>query len=767
MNGLDAPRGIPNLEAKNRHEMTANQNFSWNPHSASAAAPAAARIPTTDERLSAAISRGVDWLLKRQAPEGYWLGELEADTTLESDYILYLHVIGKFDPVRVEKLARYIRQHQLPDGGWNIYANGPSELNATVKAYLGLKLAGDSPELPHMLLARKRVHELGGLESINSFERFYLALVGAADWGMVPAMPPELVVLPEWFYVNLYEISSWSRGILVPMAILYALRPSWHIPEKVNLDELFYKPEHRYLAFAWDTRVVTWRNFFLMMDRVLKFVEKLPWKPFRKYALRAAEKWMMEHLERSEGLAAIYPAMMNSIYALMALGYGPDDPMTKREIAELAKFEIEERGTIRLQPCVSPVWDTAIAMVALEEAGLPPDHPSLVQAASWMLDNQILGSGDWQVKNPGVEAGGWAFEFRNDHYPDVDDTAFILMALQRVDYPDRARMEAALRRGLNWVVCMQNKDGGWGAFDKDNDCRLLTHVPFADHNAMIDPATADVTARVAECLARMGWSPSHPVLKRALHFLQQDQSEDGSWFGRWGVNYVYGTGGVLRALEPMGLARQPYALRGVQWLKSVQQPNGGFGESIASYDDPSLKGKGKVTASQTSWGLIGLLASSGPQDRAAERALEFLLSTQTPEGSWEETEFTGTGFPKVFYLKYHLYRHNFPLYAVARYRNMTAGKGEYRSMLISPESLEAWRVERRKAGRKRAKTLNGARAAANVKTNGQARVSGNGNGNGAAGTAFGTQMLKHRNGNGVRGTNGIEHTGHKDDRGGA
>ena len=759
--------------------MTANQSFSWNPHSAGAAAPAPARIPSLDERLEQAISRGVDWLLAGQAPEGYWHGELEADTTLESDYILYLHVIGKFDPVRVEKLARYIRRHQLADGGWNIYANGPSELNATVKAYLGLKLAGDSPSLPHMVLARRRVHELGGLESINSFERFYLALVGAADWGMVPAMPPELVILPEWFYVNLYEISSWSRGILVPMAILFALRPAWHIPESAKLDELFRKPEHRYLAFALDSRVITWRNFFLLADRIMKFVERLPWKPFRKHALRKAEQWLMAHLDRSEGLAAIYPAMMNSIYALMALGYGPDDPMTKREIAELAKFEIEENGMIRLQPCMSPVWDTAIAMVALEEAGLPPNHPALVQAASWMLDRQILGTGDWQVKNPGVEAGGWAFEFRNDHYPDVDDTAFILMALQRVDYPDRARMEAALRRGLNWVVCMQNKDGGWGAFDKDNDCQLLTHVPFADHNAMIDPATADVTARVCECLARMGWPASHPVMKRALHFLQQDQCEDGSWFGRWGVNYVYGTGGVLRALEPLGLSRQPCALRGVQWLKSVQQADGGFGESIASYDAPELKGQGTVTASQTSWGLIGLLASAGPEDRSAERALEYLLTTQTREGTWEESEFTGTGFPKVFYLKYHLYRHNFPLYAVARFRNMMSGAGEYRSMLISPESLETWRVERRKAGRKRARTLNRTgraagghpegRATGHGRNDGRGHANGNGNGNGWAGVAaaFGARSPKHRNGNGARGTDGIEHNGPRDIRGGS
>jgi len=697
--------------------MTTNQSFDWRYGGAAAAAAAPSRGPSLEERLERAIEQGVDWLLARQSPGGYWLGELEADTTLESDYILYLHVIGSFDPVRVEKLARYIRQHQLSDGGWNIYANGPSELNATVKAYLGLKLAGDSPSAPHMVRARQRVHELGGLESINSFERFYLALVGAADWGMVPAMPPELLLLPEWFYINLYEISSWSRGILVPMAILYALRPPWRIPESARLDELFRDPDHRYKAFAWDRRVFSWRNFFLCMDRVMKFVEQLPWRPFRQRALRAAENWLMEHLERTEGLAAIYPAMMNSIYALMALGRSPDDPLTSRQIAELAKFEIEENHTIRLQPCVSPLWDTAIAMVALEEAGLPPDHPALIRAASWLLDNQILGSGDWAVKNPGVEPGGWAFEFRNDHYPDVDDTAFILMALQRVDYPDRARMEAALLRGLNWTVSMQNKNGGWGAFDKDNDCALLTQVPFADHNAMIDPATADVTARVSECLARFGWPATHPVVKRGLHFLEQDQSEDGSWFGRWGVNYVYGTSGVLRALEPLGLAGKQYAQRGADWLRSVQNANGGFGESIASYADASQKGRGPVTASQTAWGLIGLLAAAGPADPAVQRAVQFLMETRTAEGTWEESEFTGTGFPEVFYLKYHLYRHNFPLYALARYRNALRRGGEFRFALISPDSLDAWRSERRR-GRRRSLARMGRRPLTSASTPG-------------------------------------------------
>ncbi len=341
--------------------------------------------------------------------------------------------LGKADPVRIAKLANYVRRRQLADGGWDIYPGGPSELNATSKAYFALKLAGDSPDAPHMTQARETVHRLGGLERTNSYVRFYLALVGAVGWELVPAIPPELMLLPNWFYINIYEMSSWTRGIVIPMAILSALRPDWRLPERARVDELFKDPAHKDAAFDWSERLISWRNFFLALDRGFKLYEKFPWKPLRQRALKEAKNWMLTHLERSEGLAAIYPAMMNSILALIALGYGPDDPLTAREIREFAKFEIEEAGAIRMQPCVSPVWDTCIAMVALEEAGVPADHPALVKAADWILSKQIMGPGDWQVKNKDAEPGGWAFEFRNDFYPDVDDTAFVLMALQRVE----------------------------------------------------------------------------------------------------------------------------------------------------------------------------------------------------------------------------------------------------------------------------------------------------------------------------------------------
>jgi squalene-hopene/tetraprenyl-beta-curcumene cyclase len=635
-------------------------------------------------RLERAIERGADHLLSLQVEPGYWLGELEADSTLESDYIYYLHVLGKADPERIAKLANYVRRKQLADGGWSIYPGGPSELNATCKAYFALKLAGDNPNSARMVQARETVLRLGGLEQSNSYVRFYLAVAGALGWELVPAILPEMMLLPNWFYLNIYEMSSWTRGIVIPMAILSALRPDWRLPERAHVDELFRDRARKAAAFDWSDQLISWRNFFLAADRAMKLYEKLPWKPLRQRALREAKSWLLDHLERSDGLAAIYPAMMNSIFALMALGHGPDDPLTAREIREFARFEIEEDDTIRLQPCVSPVWDTGIAMVALEEAGVAADDPALVKAAEWMLSKQVLGPGDWQVKNKDAAPGGWVFEFRNDFYPDVDDTAFVLMALQRVKFPDPARMEAAVRRGIQWLLSMQNRDGGWAAFDRDNNKGFLCDIPFADHNAMLDPSTADVTARVLECLGRFGWNANHPAIQRALQFLLKDQCEDGSWFGRWGVNYVYGTSGVLRSLETVSLTAKEYCQRAVRWLRSVQNSDGSFGESLRSYTEPQTKGQGPSTASQTAWGLIGLLAASDAGDPAIHSAASYLVEQQNSDGSWSENEFTGTGFPCVFYLKYHLYRNSFPLYALARVRNQTQQAKQFCAMTFQP-----------------------------------------------------------------------------------
>jgi len=650
------------------------------------AATAARR--TADSPVEQAVSRTVKWLLSTQSQEGYWWGELEADTTLESDYVLYLHILGELDSPKTAKLAKYIRDRQQPDGGWNIFYGGPSELNATVKAWVALRLAGDGANAEHLKRARAKIHELGGLEETNSYTRFYLAMVGALDWNFVPAIPPELMLFADWFPINLYEMSSWTRGIVIPLAIIYAHKPDWSLPEGVTVDELFLKPGRRPPSLDWDKRIVSWKNFFLAIGRGVRFYERLTWLPFRKIALSRARNWMLERLERSEGLGTIYPAMMNSIFALHAEHGDTSDPLLAREIDFLARYEIEEGDTLRVQPCISPLWDTAIAMVSLEEAGLDPSHPSLLTASRWLVENQILGPGDWQVKNKNAEPGGWAFEFRNDFYPDVDDTAFVLMALSRVEDPEAARLRASIRRGLAWLVSMQNHDGGWGAFDHENNLEFLNNIPFADHNAMLDPSTADVTARALECLGHMGWPATHPVIERGNAFVRHEQEKDGSWFGRWGVNYVYGTSGVLRALETLGLGSSEECRRGAEWLRSVQNSDGGFGESILSYYDTTLKAKGKSTPSQTAWGLIGLLAVVAPHDPAVERAVNWLIEHQNEDGTWDEPDFTGTGFPKVFYLKYHLYRISFPLYALARYDNLRNGRERFIGVRLSPDDLQ-------------------------------------------------------------------------------
>jgi squalene-hopene/tetraprenyl-beta-curcumene cyclase len=641
-----------------------------------------------ESSVEQAVNRSVNWLLSAQSQEGYWWGELEADTTLESDYILYLHILGRLQSGKVAKLANYIRYKQEPDGGWSIFPGGRSDLNATVKAWVALRLAGDPATSAHLERAKKKIHELGGLESTNSYVRFYLAMMGAIDWSLAPAIPPELMLLPEWFPLNIYEMSSWTRGIVIPLSILYAYKPGWRLPGGVTVDELFSAPGAKPRSLAWDKGSLSWKNFFLAVDRGVKMYERLPWKPLRAAALARARKWMFEHLERSEGLATILPAMINSIFAMLAEGADTTDPLVAREIGFLAGYEIEEQDTLRMQPCISPVWDTAIAMVSLEEAGLDPAHPSLVAAAHWLVENQILGPGDWQVKNRGAEPGGWAFEFRNDFYPDVDDTAFVLMALGRVADPESEGLRGAIRRGLAWLASMQNSDGGWGAFDHENNLQFLNHIPFADHNAMLDPSTADVTARAVECFGQMGWPATHPAIERARAFLRHDQTADGCWFGRWGVNYVYGTSGVLRAFEAAGLASVPECRRAVEWLRSVQNPDGGFGESVMSYYDPALKGKGKSTASQTAWGLIGLLAVVGPDDPAVARGIHWLVSHQNDDGSWDEDEFTGTGFPCVFYLKYHLYRNSFPLYALARYDNLRKGRRTFVGVQVAPDEIQ-------------------------------------------------------------------------------
>jgi squalene-hopene/tetraprenyl-beta-curcumene cyclase len=663
--------------------MTQEASLRVDANSSAAAAPQ----QKIHSQLERAIERSVRWLLSAQDSEGFWWGELEADTTLESDYIFFLHVIGRPQSPKIPKLANYIRAHQLPDGGWNIFPGGPAELNATAKAWIALRLAGDSAASPHLERAKRKIHELGGLESTNSYVRMYLAMVGAIDPAMAPAIPPELMLLPSWFPLNIFEMSSWTRAIVIPLAIVHAMRPEWRLPSGVTVDELFTRPGAKPKSLSWDSQGLSWKNVFLALDRALKLYELAPWKPFRRLALTRARKWTFERLERSEGLATIFPAMANSIFAMVADGRDTIDPLVARELRYLESYEIDSPSGMRMQPCISPVWDTAIAMVSLEEAGIDPTHSALVKAARWLADKQILSPGDWQVKNRNGHPGGWAFEFLNDWYPDVDDTAFVLMALWRVADPEPDRLRGVIRRGLAWLISMQNSDGGWGAFDHENNRQFLNHIPFADHNAMLDPSTSDVTARALECLGQMDWPVSDPAIARARAFLHREQTREGAWYGRWGVNYIYGTSGVLRALDAIGLGSLPECKRAADWLRSVQNEDGGFGESVLSYYDESIKGRGSSTASQTAWALIGLLAAAGPDDPAAERAAEWLVSKQKEDGSWDENEFTGTGFPCVFYLKYHLYRNSFPLYALARYDNLKQGRARFAGVRVGADEV--------------------------------------------------------------------------------
>jgi squalene-hopene/tetraprenyl-beta-curcumene cyclase len=627
--------------------------------------------------IQEAIGRTQSYLLSLQYPEGYWVAELKADATLPSDYILMMEFLGVDDPEKVKKLANFILSRQLEDGSWNIYPGGPGEISATVKAYTAFKLAGFSKDEPFMKKAREAVFKLGGVEHCNSFTKIYLALIGQYDWNATPSIPPELILFPKGFYFNVYEISSWSRAIVIPLSIIYAARPVKPVAPERGIEELFQDQLPKKMPLQKKPKL-SWKNFFLLLDRSLKFFEKSPIKPFRKIALRRAASWMLERLEKSDGLGAIYPAMVNSVFALHCLGYANHHPLVSRALKQLEDLEVLENDALRLQPCFSPVWDTALSLVALTESGIDPHHPSLKKAAQWLLDKEVRHPGDWKVKVPKTLPGGWYFEFQNEFYPDVDDTIMVLMALKRLHDQAGAwprhfilEIESAMSRGLAWVRAMQNKDGGWSSFDKDNDRIIFTKIPFADHNAMLDPSTADITARVLEMFSAFGLDKKDPQARRAIEFLKREQEPDGSWYGRWGVNYIYGTWQVLKGLKMIGEdVNQDYCQKAVCWLQSVQNSDGGWGESCRSYDDPTQKAKGPSTPSQTAWALMGLFAGGDLVSRGVQLGLEHLLKTQKLDGSWDEVPHTGTGFPRVFYIKYEYYKIYFPLFALSYYKRL-------------------------------------------------------------------------------------------------
>lgn len=619
-------------------------------------------------------------LLGRQRPhEGYWSAPiLGGDITVECDTIMLLVYLGHTQSPKIQELARTILAHQLPDGGWPIYEQGPADLSATVKAYWALKLAGHSPDQPALMLARTRIDQLGGIHRVNTFTKFYLALFGLYDWRGVPAIPPELILLPSWSPFNIHEMSAWTRSIVMPLSIIWAKRPEVTCPVIGRLDELF-PDARRWMPLRQAMGrppVCSWSTFFLCCDRMLKSLEGHGPHWLRAWALRTAEHWILERLRDSDGLGAIFPGIVNAILAMLCLGYSEDDPLVQQQFHHLRALETRsEPGMLSVQPCHSPIWDTAISIIGLAESGLDGKHPALVKAGEWLLAQEIRQPGDWCAKNPAGPVGGWPFQFHNAFYPDIDDTAMVILSLRHVDLDaTKARLkERACLRGLHWLLSMQSRNGGWAAFDKNNTRALLTKMPFADHNAMIDPPTADITGRILELLGYIGYDLTYPCVQRAVQFLRAEQESDGSWFGRWGVNYLYGTWQVLRGLRAVGLPVTDDCLRrAVHWLESAQLPNGGWGETCGTYRDPSLKGRGPATPSQTAWALMGLMAGGSVDSPFVQRGVEYLLVTQRADGTWEETGCTGTGFPLVYYLTYTLYRLYFPLMALGTYRKEAA-----------------------------------------------------------------------------------------------
>lgn len=627
------------------------------------------------DALEAAVKRSQEFLLSIQHDEGYWIGELEVDCTLCADYIAYMHWRGRVDETLQAKCAAHIRRRQLADGGWNIYVDGPSELNASIKAYFALKLAGDSPEAPWMREARANILRLGGIPQMNTYGKLYLALLGQFPWEHLPSIPSEFFLLPKWFFFNLYEMSSWTRTIIAPLGILNHYKPTRELPAHLQIHELYPAGiEGSNLSLKRDRRFWTWRNFFLRVDRAIKFYERHPIPSLRQHALKATEKWMTDRMGLgSDGLSAIYPAMLNSMMALQCLGYPADHPLVQKADADFAGLFVDDPKDFRIQPCLSPVWDTAITTIALGESGIAPDHPALQRAATWLENKEVRHlRGDWaQTKNKHPEASGWAFEFNNDYYPDTDDTMMVLMALRLTKPKDAMRHANTQARALRWLLSFQCDDGGWAAFDKNVTKHWLEDVPFADHNAILDPTCSDLTARVLELLGKVGFKRDHWQVQRALAQIKRTQEADGSWYGRWGVNYIYGTWQILRGLASIGEdMTQPWIQRGRDWLESCQNEDGGWGETCASYDDPALKGRGPSTASQTAWAVMGLCACGDPERPSIQTGIRWLIQNQSEDGSWAESATTGTGFPCVFYLKYDLYRLHFPLLALATYRKL-------------------------------------------------------------------------------------------------
>jgi squalene-hopene/tetraprenyl-beta-curcumene cyclase len=635
------------------------------------------------DQVAAAIAHNHNYLLSLQTPEGYWWAELESNVTMAAETVLVHKIWGTDGDRPLHKVENYLRRQQRDHGGWELFYGDQGELSTTVEAYMAMRLLGVPANDPALEKARKFILDRGGISKTRIFTKFHLALIGCYDWRGLPSLPPWIMLLPYSFPI--YEMSSWARGSTVPLLVVFDQKPVYSITPAINLDELYAEGRDQ-VKFELP-RKGDWTDVFLMLDSAFKLGEDLNLVPFREEGIKAAEKWILERQEPTGDWGGIIPAMLNSLLALRALGYDKHDPIVQRGLQSVDRFAIEKDDCYWVQPCVSPVWDTALVMRALVDSGLAADHPALVHGGQWLLDHQILDYGDWAVKNKTGKPGAWAFEFINRFYPDVDDSAVVVMALMAIQMPNEDAKKTAIARTVQWIASMQCNAGGWAAFDLNNDADWLNDVPYGDLKAMIDPNTADVTARVLEMQGRLrpvaqleGMSLQYPAIQRGLDYLRREQEPEGCWFGRWGVNYIYGTSGVLSALALVAPETHRAEIeRGAAWLAKCQNSDGGWGETCFSYNDRTQMGKGDSTASQTAWALTGLMSAGdalgqselGELEQAAiARGIKYLLDTQRADGTWDEDYFTGTGFPCHFYLKYHLYLQTFPLMALGRYQAM-------------------------------------------------------------------------------------------------
>lgn len=626
--------------------------------------------------LEEMISRARAALLSQQRADGHFVFELEADATIPAEYVLLVHYLGETpDPALENKIAAYLRRIQGGHGGWPLFFGGAFDISATVKAYFALKMIGDSPDAPHMVRAREAVLARGGADRANVFTRILLALYGEMSWKTVPTVPVELILAPRWLPIHLSKMSYWARTVIVPLLVLAALKPRARNPLGVRVCELF-DPAHVPAPWRAPHQNRFWAAFFHVLDMALKAFDPFWPKSIRKQAIEKCRVWVTERLNGEDGLGAIYPAMANSVMMYDVLGYPPDHPDRAIARRSVDKLLVVHEQEAYCQPCVSPVWDTALAAHALMES--EGAETAVARALEWLKPLQVLDvKGDWAEQRPDVRPGGWAFQYGNAYYPDLDDTAVVVMALDRAHgrLAPNGHYADAIARGREWVEGLQSKNGGWGAFDADNVYYYLNNIPFADHGALLDPPTADVSGRCMGMLAQLGETKDDRHMRAAIDYLAREQEKDGSWFGRWGVNYIYGTWSALAGLNAAGLDREtPMIRRAAEWLIAIQNPDGGWGEDCDSYRlDYRGYEPAPSTASQTAWALLGLMAAGYVDHPAVARGIRHLEATQDSDGLWPQDHYTGGGFPRVFYLRYHGYQKFFPLWAVARYRNLMAG----------------------------------------------------------------------------------------------